>query len=604
MVSTEPQSYGLEVPTVLNHTASCIVCDGLSGSSSKAISLSLKNVAVSAKQGCKSCMVIYNSYVQIKDRSGQSTSDQELEISFQIPVLDAGFPMGLACSDDDGWYSWDELFTETSAAKAPWPLVGHATERQKTALESVHVLKGWIETCQASHPECATGIKSMPTRVLDVEGDNVSLHISENETEPYAALSHCWGKLPVIQTHQSTFEDRVLDIPWTSLSKTFQDAITTTRLLGLKYLWIDSLCIIQDDAEDWARESGKMASIYEGAHIVIAASDSSDGRDGFLKERPPTTDSKVIFEGFNVNSESYQVKVRQGDDHRWYGNLLPPRSQAVRDSSPLFTRGWAFQERLLATRYVQFRAQELVWECKTSIWCECGTLSRPSQQRILTSKKTFCETLQHSNLHAIYSLWSRIINTYASKMLTNGSDILPALSGLAKRFQESGTGPKSGHYQKNRAGNYLAGLWERDLPLSLLWEAHGKRAVPYRAPSWSWASIDTSSAGSSLVSESTLDSKASTPSRTFAIVKEASCETGVADPTGAVSGGCLTITGPTVDIVAIARELANEYESPFDWTAKRLPAKKDSGRWRDIETTFSSNLDLYSPEPDPASALG
>ena len=435
-------------------------------SSSKTISLYLKDVAISAKQGCDSCMTIHNTYVHTKDSSDQNAIDQLSEVTFQIPVLDAGCPMVLACSDSDGWYSWDELFTERSAAMAPWPLVGHATERKKSALGSVHVLKEWIATCDASHPECTTRAKSMPTRVLKVDDDSVFLYIPENEAEPYAALSHCWGKLPVIQTHQSTFEERISHIPWKDLSKSFQDAVTTTRLLGLRYLWVDSLCIVQDNIEDWARESGKMASIYEGARIVIAASDSSDGCDGFLTERPRMTDAKVIFEGFNANSEIYQVKVRPGDDHRWYGNLLPPRSQVVRDSSPLSARGWAFQERLLATRYVQFRAQELVWECRAAIWCECGTLSRPSQQRILTSKKKFCETLQQSNSDAVYSLWSRIVNAYASKMLTNGSDMLPALSGLAKRFQTSDTSSKPN--KQKGAGNYLAGLWERDLPLSLL----------------------------------------------------------------------------------------------------------------------------------------
>ncbi|KAH7356858.1 heterokaryon incompatibility protein-domain-containing protein [Rhexocercosporidium sp. MPI-PUGE-AT-0058] len=506
---------------------------------------------MSAKQGCNSCMILRNSYLHIKSRYN-ALEPEHSTINFQIPVLDEGFPLGLATSDDDGWYSWDEIFTEVSAAKLPWLLIGQATERKETALESISVLKGWIETCQTSHPHCAMQKTKLPTRVLDVQGDTIALRISDHQEERYAALSHCWGKLPVIQTHRSTFADRIIDIPWASLSKTFQDAVTTTRLLGLRYLWIDSLCIVQDDPEDWARESGSMASIYNGAQVVIAASDSSDGHDGFFRDRPVTTGSKTVLEGTNADGDSYKIKVRQGDDHRWYGNLLPPRSQIVRDSSPLFNRGWAFQERLLATRYAQFRSQELVWECRTSLWCECGTLSRPSQQRIPASKKAFYKSLRSRDQHALYSLWSRIVNTYASKALTNSSDILPALSGLAKRFQESG------------AGDYLAGLWREDLPLSLLWEAHGARADPYRAPSWSWASIDTSITGSSLIAESTSDSKASAPTKTLATVNTVFCESSLADPTGRVTAGRLTITGQTVDIIAIAREVINGYESPFD----------------------------------------
>ncbi|XMA13327.1 hypothetical protein WAI453_006118 [Rhynchosporium graminicola] len=199
-----------------------------------------------------------------------------------------------------------------------------------------------------------------------------------------------------------------------------------------------------------------MASIYECAQNVIAASDGSDNNPGFLHDRHSQIASKPINEGIDAGGESYQIRIREGDDHRWYGNLLPPRSQIVRDSSQLSTPGWAFQERLLATRYVQFRSQELVWECKTSLWCECGTLSRPSQQRVPASKQALYKLLQSQDRQTIYSIWSRIVNNYASKVLTNGNDILPALSGLAKRFQAAGS------------GGYLAGLWREDLPLSLL----------------------------------------------------------------------------------------------------------------------------------------
>ncbi|CZS98638.1 uncharacterized protein RAG0_07280 [Rhynchosporium agropyri] len=467
--------------------------------------------------------------------------------------------MGLASLNDDGGYSWNEIFTEKSANRSPWPIIGQASERRRSAMESIPVLKEWIETCQTSHPECSKEGGGLPTRVLDVSGQNVFLYVSRIEVEPYAALSHCWGKLPVIQTHRSTLKERSVEIPWTNLSKTFQNAVTTTRLLSLKYLWIDSLCIIQDDAEDWEKESGSMASIYECAQIVIAASDGSDNNPGFLHDRHSQIASKPIYEGIDAGGESYQIRIREGDDHRWYGNLLPPRSQIVRDSSQLSTRGWAFQERLLATRYVQFRSQELVWECKTSLWCECGTLSRPSQQRVPASKQALYKSLQSQDRQTIYSIWSRIVNNYACKVLTDGNDILPALSGLAKRFQAAGS------------GEYLAGLWREDLPLSLLWEARGPRPKPYRAPSWSWASIDTSIAGSSLITESTTDSKASAPTNILATIHDAFCESSVADPTGRVSAGRLTLSGKIVTIIAMARQVTSRYEpyeSPFDWTAK------------------------------------
>ncbi|KAL2073379.1 hypothetical protein VTL71DRAFT_10703 [Oculimacula yallundae] len=561
-------------------TSPCLTCDDLQGSSPKTLSIALNEISSSARQGCNACVVLYNSYLHIKDRSQGDISDEALDVTFQIPTLDAGYPLGLACLDGDGGYSWNELFTEVQAPRSPWLMIGQADERKKSARDAISVLKAWIETCQSSHPGCAMQSTRLPTRVLDVFGDRICLHIPEIKDEPYAALSHCWGKSPVIQTHRSTFEARILDIPWNDLPKTFQDAVTTTRLLGLKYLWIDSLCIIQDDAEDWTRESSNMASIYENAQIVIAASDSIDGSPGFLHDRLPAPASNAIYKGVSSGREPYEIKIREGDDHRWYGNLLPPRSQIVRDSSQLFTRGWAFQERILATRYVQFRSQELIWECKTSLWCECGTLSRPSQLREPASKHAFYQSLQSHDQSVIHSLWSRIVNTYASKALTNGNDILPALSGLAKRFQGSA------------AGEYLAGLWRQDLPVSLLWEAHGTRATPYRAPSWSWASIDTSTAGSSLIAESTFDSKASAPTESLATVNDVFCESSMADPTGRVSAGHLTITGQVLEIVALSRKETSRhgYESPFDWAAR---LSQNSAM---TKSTFGFHADTIIPD--------
>jgi hypothetical protein len=269
--------------------------------------------------------------------------------------------MIVGISDTDGGYSFTEVYTVSGSATALSKLIGEAPERSRSTKEAILALKSWIETCLTSHPACTAAQRTLPTRVLDVSSNDPSFYVSLEENEPYAALSHCWGKSPLIQTHQNTLQDRICGIPWNSLSRTFQDAIVTTRELGLRYIWIDSLCIVQDDPEDWARESGRMASIYEGAQVVLAASDAMDGHDGFLGRRSNENPSpRSIFQGIKDDGNPYSIRIRKGDYHRWYGDALPPRSRAQADPSPLSTRGWAFQERLLATRYVQFRSQELI----------------------------------------------------------------------------------------------------------------------------------------------------------------------------------------------------------------------------------------------------
>jgi len=553
--------------------------------------MTLSEVVNSARVGCQSCAAIRNSYAHIVGNPEALGGDKIPQISFQIPILDAGFPMGIGISDGDGWFAWNELYTACSAKSSPWPLVGRAPERKSTAFEAIEVLKEWITKCISLHPKCAAFEKALPTRVLDVSDNKISLYISQHELQPYVSLSHCWGTSPIIQTYRFNIQSRVHSISWDDLSKTFQDAIIVTRELGLRYLWIDSLCIVQDDPMDWARESGNMASIYEGAHIVLAASDARDGYDGFLTPRSVAPPPKSIYQGSNVDGETYIVRAREGDHHRWYGDLLPRRSQIPSDSSPLSTRGWAFQERLLATRYVQFRAQELIWECKSSLWCECGTLSRPSQERGNLTKKALNDSLQSSDKVAAFALWSRIVTTYASKSLTNGADTLPALSGLAKQFLKVGVGP------------YLAGLWQDDLPLCLLWEARGDRAFPYRAPTWSWASIDTSADGSSLITESTWDSKSSCPTTVLATVHAVSCTADTADPTGRVTNGSLTISGRTIDIKAKERNNdGDQYASPYDWDARLArPPRPHASKWvpRGLiyNPTFGFHADIALSHP-------
>lgn len=377
-----------------------------------------------------------------------------------------------------------------------------------------------------------------------------SLFISKGEKVPYAALSHCWGLAQIIQTSGLSLQSRIRDIPWNSLSKTFQDAVTVTRLLGLQYLWIDSLCIIQDDALDWTRESGAMASIYEGAEIGLAANEAHDGSHGFLHDRTPQVATTVMECNLLEDNTSYTIKARHWDTHLWYNDPLSSLTFiSRRESSPLSTRAWAFQERLLATRYVQFRDREMVWECRTILKCECGTLSRPSQTRTNNSKVALQNGLKSSSSLTALELWPKVVDAYALRQLTKKGDVLPALSGLAKIFQSSS------------GGTYLAGLWLETLPISLLWEARGVRASPYRAPTWSWASIETSASDSTLISTwegHQADFICST-------VHAASCTPKGSDHTGQVAGGHLIISGKVLKIFAKDRRHFQEDRSPYEW---------------------------------------
>lgn len=142
--------------------------------------------------------------------------------------------------------------------------------------------KKYMDDCTKRHPICSSNIPTVqPTRIIDVGLDailqNIFLTTLQDDRAQYVTLSHCWGDTStILTTTKDTIEQRRRNIPFSELPRTFQDAVQITRALGLRYLWIDSLCIIQDDKDDWQFESAKMAEIYLGSCLTIAATASVD----------------------------------------------------------------------------------------------------------------------------------------------------------------------------------------------------------------------------------------------------------------------------------------------------------------------------------------
>jgi Heterokaryon incompatibility protein (HET) len=160
------------------------------------------------------------------------------------------------------------------------------------------------------------------------------------------------------------------EIPVSSLATTFRDALDITLKLGLKFIWIDSLCIVQNDPEERSEEFPKIGDVYGGAYFVIAATHATDGSVGCYKDRPRF--HRVEFETPNRMSvkaicrEKIKHEVWKTSEQFWEALELP-----------LLGRAWALQERLLATRVVHFTPSELVWECRSGVDCECGDLQNP-----------------------------------------------------------------------------------------------------------------------------------------------------------------------------------------------------------------------------------
>ncbi|KAH8691778.1 heterokaryon incompatibility protein-domain-containing protein, partial [Phaeosphaeriaceae sp. PMI808] len=300
----------------------------------------------------------------------------------------------------------------------------------------------------------------------------------------YMTLSHCWGNLRITTLTDDNLAGFCSKIEFSCLPKTFQDAIVTTRRVGIRYLWIDSLCIIQEgegSKEDWVRESTTMDMIYHNSFLNIGATGAIDGRQGCFQNR----DYGEIFRPVIYKPE---CKLHADKYLQPYRLVEPDFLEETLLKEPLLTRGWVFQERFLAPRMLHFGTKQLFWECNEMQVCETFPMHILSSTPLPALRRL---TLDPANEDDEFELdllgcykWYQIVQEYTSKNLTRGQDKLIALSGVAQRFAAL-TLPEN--------VKYWAGMWNSDMPRGLLWKTLDEQTVrpsEYRAPSWSWASMD------------------------------------------------------------------------------------------------------------------
>ncbi|KAK5939666.1 hypothetical protein PMZ80_008046 [Knufia obscura] len=365
----------------------------------------------------------------------------------------------------------------------------------------------WMQRCDTEHKVCRKRREQrqvmLPTRVIDVSREPPFLfeppdHLSAD----YTCLSHCWGKSQQSKTETTSISSRRNAIVVSGMPKTFQDAVAITRNLGIQYLWIDSLCIIQDSAEDWTRESAQMGRIYRDAAVTIFAefADSDDGgcfmprtgKDTALC-RTPMFDSlaRLFTDDSNSSTTSFiQAKLHHSgtgsmpEQHHVFETVrtLDPRS-----SKPLNSRGWVLQETILSFRSLIHDQHEVRWTCPQMRACECIP-EGSTRQSWLERDRTPIKDAENIGNKELFNAWAGIVSEFTKRNLTFGKDKLPAMAGLAAEMA---------HHKQSL---YLAGLWKDSLRENLAWSIPPKsaKAPPretkkppaYRAPTWSWASIE------------------------------------------------------------------------------------------------------------------
>ncbi|EEU35871.1 uncharacterized protein NECHADRAFT_99468 [Fusarium vanettenii 77-13-4] len=412
--------------------------------------------------------------------------------------------------------------------------------------ESLQFLKDALHTCElgdGEHQFCFQQNPELPARLVQIMDDE-SLRLYEpqpGERGTYVALSHCWGpreKLPIKTTKQTVLQHKDC-ILWNDLSAVFQDAIWLSRQLGIEYVWIDSLCIIQDDERDWEIESTKMARYYSGAHLTIAVETSPDGSVPFLRESDDRWQRMVYLTHDRTGRPcNYIVREHHMNELYLYGGNDNYFSAG---SSLLPHRAWTLQESVLSSRIAHFTPSTVIWHCQGQSACEdahrvLGTgISEWNAQKALHELYNAPIT-DENRTQAAWKLWGSLVKQYTYRKCTFASDRLPAIGGIAEYFAPS------------FEGRYLAGIWEAYLPHSLCWTREGEicslALEESIAPTWSWASLPPGIGLAHRTEEFHVELEPEYQPK----ILEAFCKTSEVAPFGRVSGGHILMEAPLFEV--------------------------------------------------------
>ena len=349
-------------------------------------------------------------------------------------------------------------------------------------------IEQWLHQ-YVTHHECGTtSFCQLPTRLLDLHGDQVRVIETKGVESPYVCLSYRWGgyKEKRLLSTSKTLHTHLKAILWDELPKTFQNAVIICRRLKIYYLWIDALCILQEcpgltaaqvteTKKDFARENTAMANIYQNSYFTISADISTSMNSGI----------------FSFSSNKYHA-IQVVDDNSNNVTLYGQSTDLEHGRKPttLEERGWTFQESSLPHRVLCYGEFDITWRCQQLNSCECGYSNHTNAilDNINHSREAFSRRTRvtSQNLEKFLAWWSRIVYYYMPRDLTNENDKLPALSGLAQI------------YHRKTGDSYLAGLWRNSILHDLCWyNCHnfnlridrfygpyrGHRSTQYRAPS-------------------------------------------------------------------------------------------------------------------------
>ncbi|KAI8711550.1 HET domain-containing protein [Fusarium sp. LHS14.1] len=337
------------------------------------------NVVLGREDVCHSCLMLAKTAIMLRPSlHSQGLSDfRDLIVCFDLVKKSEG-----VVNTTVSWYrgggsnlffrkviTISELSDTSLLASISTAKESRSSAKSKQNLGFIKKMLNLCETGLECHCNCGPGGDGiLPARLVSIGDEHGPIRLyetGENEQGSYAALSHCWGPLEKrpIRTLRGNIESMKSEILWDSLSAVFKDSIWLCRQLGIKYIWIDSLCIVQDDGSDWEAEATKMAQYYSEARVTIAVESSPDGSASFLSQRDerwqPQTSSSAPY---LISREHYDRQLQEAHPTFYYptGHRYLP------------TRAWEMQESILSTRVIHFTPSDVTWECDGETLSEDG----------------------------------------------------------------------------------------------------------------------------------------------------------------------------------------------------------------------------------------
>ncbi|THV48857.1 hypothetical protein BGAL_0224g00190 [Botrytis galanthina] len=452
----------------------------------------------------------------------------------------------------------EEVFRVGQIKEDNLPPILKIMETDPASQRSFEIASSWLNNCVESHSSCKpehTKSHNPPKRLINVGNKTQDPFLVEDFTDPqsveWVSLSYCWGEEPSMRLTNGTINELKNGIPLTNFDATIQDAVLVTRALGVLYIRIDALCILQGGKE-WSEEASKMNEIYGGSIVTLVIASLDSVKNGFLKER-------------NLNYIPLACSIDLADDHKAKIFLSTEWDDSEREYNwPWIKRGWTMQEELLPNRLLYYTADQIIWKCCKEQRFERGVIERvedrisetltysdygdmefgsgflwelPTYLKFKTFKNYLPDDLDYLwSQSGTFRLWYDLVEEYTQRKFERISDRLVAISGLARIYSDMIRNPI-----------YVAGLWEKDLLRGLLWYVEGRKLISKRSaddnstldgnfPSWSWASVGYEAVKNDL-----------TENNFYALSEIENIQIDLVDPQdpfGAVSSGSITISGP------------------------------------------------------------